>query len=910
MAAWLARAYRLLLGFLPHAFRDRFAAEMAESFGERLRRRRGRARPRFVARAFADLAWSVACEWARVLFQPFRRSRDRAPVTSRRVAVFDILRLDARAAIRSLRRRPLASWAIVLTLALGVGANAAVFRLVDAILLHPIPVAAPDRVVAIFHPRGDVATAGYGLDEGLSYSDFRTLEADAATLSSVAGFIDVEVGFRTGTRVSQVTAGAVSGRYFSLLGLDPAIGRLPGPADDAPGSRVVVLSDACWAREYDRSPDIVGQSVEIGGTTFVVVGVAPRGFRGTRLDSQPYVWIPITSLTSVHAGGIWSGALGTRMLGDHPLGWVGTLGRLADDASRPSAEAEVRAMLGRGDDAAPATGAEARRVVFRPLVDVAAGADRRSLVRLVAILAGVVGLTLAIAWMNIAALSMVYAGDRTREFSLRSALGAGRARLAAGVFTEHLLLAALGGLAALAVGAGTLRLLSAFTLPGGVSLEQVDMRLEPRVLVVTGGLTLLTALVIGAGPVRRAASLSASSSGALTARGAAAGRTGSHRVLIAGQIALTMALLVSAGLFVRSLQQGLRADLGFNPAPLGAISVDLLRYGYTDVRAAEYYDRMLEQAARVPGVTRVALATHVPLSPVRQIPLDTDDGPYTIDRPLDTGLSAVTGPFFDVMGIPLIAGRRFARTDVRGAPRVAVLNETAARQLFPGASPIGREVRVYGSLSSVVVGVVADAKYGSVRDAGVPMLYWHLPQDPPVGGVSLVARSDRPMATLPLLRAALQGIDPHVALYDVRLVGAQVDRALAPQRFGSLLLSAFAAIALAVAGVGIYGVVSSTVSQRTAEIGIRLALGASPAAVTGAVLGRTAAAVGAGLVLGVGAAALVAGGLERFLYGVTPLDGTSFAGAVTLLLAVAVVATIRPARRAALTDPVVALRGE
>jgi predicted permease len=411
---------------------------------------------------------------------------------------------------------------------------------------------------------------------------------------------------------------------------------------------------------------------------------------------------------------------------------------------------------------------------------------------------------------------------------------------------------------------------------------------------------------IALGPARRA---SRAGGAALGTRGAV-GHVATHPILLIGQVALTFVLLVAAGLFIRSLRAGLEADLGFDPEPVSAVSVDLFRYGYDRQRATTFYDEALASASVLPGVEAVALATHVPLAPINLIGVDTADGPYSADAPLESGFVNITSGYFDVMSMPVVTGRAFSSDDGRSGASLAMLNESAARRLFPGRDPIGREVRIFGELTATVVGVVGDAKYSTVRDAALPMIYQNLQHDVPTGGVTVLARSARSEATLPLLRAALQRIDPAVALHDVRRVSAQVDAALAPQRFGSTLLSMFAALALAVAAIGIHGVVAATVSRRTPEIGLRIALGATPGLVVRDVLARTGVAIVVGSVLGFGGAVLVGRALEGLLYGITPIDSVSYAGAAIVLLAAATIAVFRPVRRAALTDPLVALRDE
>jgi predicted permease len=444
-------------------------------------------------------------------------------------------------------------------------------------------------------------------------------------------------------------------------------------------------------------------------------------------------------------------------------------------------------------------------------------------------------------------------------------------------------------------------------LPGEIALDGVGLDLDPRVLAITLALALVTAVLSGLWPALRAATPSAHV--LLRARGAGRRRS-PPRLLIAGQVALTLVLLVGAALFVRSLRAGLTTDFGFEASRLATVSMDLFRYGYDSARARVYYDDALAGAASLPGVTGVALTTHVPLTPLGTLPFDTADGPYTVEQPLRAGNARVTADYFDVMGMPVVSGRTFDESDLRGSVIPAILNESAARALFGETSPLGRAFRMFGRRESMVVGVVRDANVAGARDRGAPVVYQPLLREIPTGGVSLIVRSDAPAAALGAARQLLLGIDPGVAVHDARLLADLVDRALMPQRLGSLLLSLFAAIALAVAAVGIYSVVAFTVSQRTAELGIRVALGAQGGDVLRVVLGRSWLAVAAGALFGAAAAVPASGALGRFLYDIQPLDRLSFVAAGALLVLAAIAAMILPARRAMRTDPLIALRNE
>lgn len=898
--------YRAVARLLPEPFRGEFAAAMEQSVLARASRRSGISRLSFILIALIDLIRTVVAERL-----PFSH-RSTMAVTGTRADVIDRSRHDFRLAVRAFGRRPAFGFAVIVTLALGIGANTAVFSLVDAVLLRPLPVESPARLVGLFTGHADSAeTSAYGLDDGLSYSGLRTLQQQSKLMTRVAGFIDVSVGFEESGGARQLTAGAVTGNYFDVLGIVPAVGRLLVSSDDKLGApeHVAVLSDSLWTRAFGRDPHVAGHAIRIGGTSFVVVGVGPPRFRGTNLASNPDVWVPLTTLTEIRAGGIWNGPLGRRMFGDHPLHWVGTIGRLANGATASAAADEVDRLL---PHSAPVPGSDRNnpsgRVVVRPLTEAAAGADRRSLVRFLAILGVVVGLTLVIACLNVANLIWTRTAERARELAVRSALGAGRWRLLWQLLLEYSLLAAAGGAAALALAAATVRLLSAFVLPGGVAIDAMHLGISVRAIAVAATLSAASALLIGLAPAL-AASRPASS--VLLRSHGAGGPRQPRGLLVVGQVAMTLVLLVGAALFLRSLREGLRTDLGFATRSLTSVSVDLFRYGYTSRTGRAYYDDVLGRVRATPGVKGVALTSHLPLAPVGKLQFDAPDGSYTPNAPLLAGICAVSSDFFRVMGIPVISGRPIDETDAVAAPApVAVLNETAARRLFDGRPAIGRDIRMFGAKHYTVVGIVRDAKYASVIEGAVPMVYLSVWQELPTGGVSVIVRTSRPDAMVIPLRDVVQSVDPHVALYDARAVSTRVDAVLAPQRFGTVLLGFFAVIALAVAAVGIYSAVSRMVAQRMSELGIRVALGASRGDVLHAVLRRTFSAVGAGLAIGVALAAPVATVLRSFLVGVSPLDRWSFLAAVAIFVLAAAAAVVAPARRALGADPLLMLRAD
>ncbi|HEU4628988.1 MAG TPA: ABC transporter permease [Gemmatimonadaceae bacterium] len=917
------RLLRLALGAYPPAFRARFGAEMLETHREQWRAARGEPasrRLRIVARAALDLLASAAAE--RVAERRERRARSVAVPShcdthrsTNRGTTMRSLAYDLRFALRSLGRRPGFVAAVVVTLALGIGANTAIFSLVDAVLLHPLSVVhEPERVVAVYQARS--AKSPYG---AMAYPTYRDLAERSRTLAGLAVFFTTDAAVDAGGRAEQHATALVSGNYFGVLGLRPTLGRLLGPQDDAaPGaSPSVVLGHDYWTSRFGGDPDVVGRTIRIGGSPFTIVGVAPRGFRGTELVSAPDLWVPMAMHRSLSLPLISSPeALETRF-----LTLFSVVGRLRDDVTSAQAAAELNAVFAQIQRESPAPEFRmggpppATPISVLPAAEGAVRHDRDSLVRFVRLLLGTVVLTLLLACVNVANLLLVRGAERAAELGIRVALGAARRRIVRQLFVESLLLALGGAAAGLVVGALTMRLLSAFTLPGGIALDRVGLALDGRVLAFTIVLAVLTAVAFGLVPALRAARVDPAS--AMRAQGARATRRAPRGVLLGVQVAISLVLLVGAALFLRSVRAGLATDIGFDPRPLAAISMEPRLSGFETAQQLELYRDAMTRAGRIPGVTAVAAATHVPLARLVFLPFgagpDGATGPDGKPVKMTAGVVSVTPGYFATLGVPLRAGRDFTAADDEDAPDVAILNESAARAFFGDAPAVGGQLTMWGDARYTVVGVVRDTKYESVRDEAVPSVFRPLAQESGIGGVSIIARAadpERAPAVLAALREAVRAADPSVPLRDARLVARQIDAVLMPQRFGATLLSIFALVALAISAVGIHGTVAYTVSQRTTEIGIRGALGAQRGDILRLVLRRTAVALVLGALTGGALALAGTRAVAHFLYGVAPTDTVAFAAALGVLVVTGLVVAIVPARRATRIDPVRAMRSQ
>lgn len=814
---------------------------------------------------------------------------------------------DVRYALRTLWRDAGFALAVVVTLALGIGANTAVFSVVDAVLLHPLPVERPEELTAIYEGISDAQP-----HDRVSYLMLEAIQQRVPSLVQAAGFRAVETVVRSGGAAEQILTTAASGNYFTVLGLRAQAGRFFSVGEDAaPGADpVVVVSDAFWARRFGRSPAAVGAQLEIGGRPFTIIGVAPRGFHGTELSADNQLWVPLHMIAHLGARPPFTPDWLDRLFSSPMMRILGVVARVRPGVPARTVVQELNTAYRQENLVHPMPSLLAMGYVghavdlpmgLEPLVTAAALGDRADLVRFVTVLFVVVGLTLLIACVNVAHLLMGRSEARRGELSVRASLGASRARIARQLFVESLMLALAGAVAGAIVDAAIVRLLSAFTLPGNIPLTRVDLAPGVRVFVFTAGLAVLTSLLFGLLPALEASRPDLI--GGLRGHGTAARRRGPSWML-GIQVSMSLMLLVGAGLFVRSLRAGLMTDVGFDPRPLATSSADPRLIGYSTSQSAAYYAEVLRRAAELPGVSGAAVATHVPLAPVGALPFTA--GP----RSLAAGAATVSPSYFDVLGVPILEGRGFSAADDARAPAAAILNQSAARALFPDGHAVGRKVAFAGSNLMTVVGIVRDTKYESVRDEHRPVVYFAFPQSYALWGgrLTLLVRSANPSAALAEIRGELATLPPAPPIQQPGLVKDQVAAVLMPQRFGAALLGLFSAIALAICAVGIYGAVARGVGRQASEIGVRVALGAPSLHVLRTVIARPAATIAWGIAAGMVGAALAGRAVAGFLYGVTPLDGAAFLSSAGVMVLAATAACAVPARRALRMDPLSTLR--
>lgn len=815
---------------------------------------------------------------------------------------------DVRIALRSLRRAPAFTLAAVVTLALGIGVTSAVFSVGNGLLWRPLPYLAADRL-ALIHARGGQAAA---LDQWSwgDYEDFR--QGTRSTFEDLVAYAPVPLSLRHGDRTERIWGELVSGNYFATLGSPMTTGRGFQPGEDRPGAPpVAVLSYATWQARFDGDPGVVGRAVRLGGHEFTVVGVANRGFRSPFYPGfAPAVWV------SMAAAPLLSDE-GGRAPTDRGALTVRLLGRLRPGVTPAQAGAEADGVAARLAQAYPSVHGGRQAVVLREL-------DARPEPGLAAgfrlgmqLLLAVAALVLGIACANVAALLLSRAVARQREVVVRMALGAGRLRLIRHLLAEGLVLALAGGALGLGLGGWLATGLAALLdLPTDIPFA-FAFPVDGRVVAFTSALTLGTVLLfallpaVQASGVAIAAGLRHESVGWRGAR-----RSRLRRMLVVGQLAVSCMLVASAALIGRSLEAMRRADLGFatDHRLLVAFAPGLAGYDSTQGRAL--YHRVLERAQALPGVRAVSLAEGLPLEFTSYTaPLDGEGRPTAaVPGPApEVGFTVVSDRYFETLATPVEEGRGFQPGDTAGAPVVAVVSRAMAAHWWPGRSALGRVVTLGGedSVQATIVGVASDAKYRAVAEAPADHLYLPLAQVyAPQATLVLHVRGD-PLAAAGPVRAMLSELDPNLPVADLKTMDALVaGRALLFARLGSALASSLGLLALLLALVGLYGVIAYAVAQRTRELGIRLALGASRGAVLRLVLADgmrlLARGVGAGLVLALAGGRLLAG----FLYQVAPFDPLSLAWTVAVLGVTTLAATAVPAWQAARTAPGVALRAD
>jgi predicted permease len=842
-----------------------------------------------------------------------RRVRERL-VDDSGASALDALRQDLRFAVRALRARPGFTAVAVLTLAIGLGANVAIFSAVDALLLRRLPFAAPHELMQVSltrPPEGDQPARD---DAIWSYPKARVFRAAQTAFADLTIYTSWPFTVRVGAGAAERVRGEyVDGRYLPTLGVAPLLGRNFAPDEDRTpnGPRVALLSEAFWRSRFGGDPGALGRAVTVAGEPYTVVGVLPPGFRG--LSGEADLLLPVMTQSAEALGEAWN----------HSYTMVA---RRRPGVSETQALAAVRVLGARVDDAYPEQSEPRRRHGAAARALDATRVDP-ALRRALLVLSGAVGLVLLVACANVANLLLVRAAGRRREIAVRLALGAGRGRLVRQLLTESVLLAALGAAAGVLVAAWGVRALAAIdparTLPMARTsdLRTVSfaaIQLDATALAFGAALALATAVVFGLAPALQATR--PSPAGALKdgapGSGAARPRRGAptRAVLAAVEVALAMVLLAGAGLTLRSLERLLAVAPGVRTAGVLTVRFDPRAVAERDSFPA-LFARVTARVAAIPGVAGVALQDCPPLNGGcngtalvrrdRPQPRDGEGGP-------EVGVHWITPEWPAVMGVPLLRGRAFTDADRRGARKAVLVSAHAARVFWPGEDAVGKPVSVmqggFHDDTATVVGVVGDVRYGTLDDPPRPDVYLPYAQSPYGRAVLVVRTPGAPLALVGAVRAALAEVAPGTPAFEVRTMEDRVEGVTAFQRFGATLLGLFAAVALVLATLGVYGVVSFGAAQRTRELGVRVALGATRRDLARLVVRGGLAIALAGTLAGLAGALAATRVLRSLLYGVAPTDPATYAAIVLVLGAAVVAASWLPARRAARVAPATVLR--
>jgi predicted permease len=826
---------------------------------------------------------------------------------------------DLRYAARSFRRSPGFTALVVLSLGLGIGANAAIFSLLDAVLLRAVPVPEPDSLVIFAQGRGRTEAPMRGRVDLVPHELYQRLRSDgafsgvAAQDSAATSAVVHWRGEPDSTESNHALRTWVSGNYFDVLRLHALLGRTLQPTDDLPGAApVVAISHRYWTRRHGADPAIVGARVSVNGRPHTVVGVMPPGFTGLDMRMLTDLWVPIASMQSDFNSDR------AVLVDKRETRWLLPLGRLAPGVTRDAAQAGVNLTLAQylADDPRLATKVEERRSTRFRLDPGAQGISifRQSFRRPLLILMGGVGLLLLIVYLNIAHLLLARTVARQREMSVRTAVGASRARLVRQLLTEGLLLSLLGA----GVGLGMMRWMSDGLVRLATSASRfvvVDVRLDGRVLAFTAVLALVSAALLGLLPARQVTGLDVQQTLRATSAGAGGARRLGSQLLLASQVAFSLVLLVGTGLLAGTLRNLRGIERGVDQEHVLVMWVSTEFSGLEQPRTLALQDEILRRVRALPGVREASLsfAADALLGGGIHQTITLPDG-----VPHRAPFAAVTPSYFETVGLRLLAGRPFTTDDRAGGPPVAIINQALARELFGAENPVGQRFvqasdalsRRMDSRSVEVVGMLRDAGTTDLRGESQPMAYTPAAQSPNFVGELEVRTAGDPGRLGEQIRRVVLEIQPGLPVRNIRSLQVELDRVLWRERLLAALSTGFGLTALFLVSLGLYGVISQWSGQRTREIGVRMALGATAGGVRWLVLRRALLLVLAGVAVGLPAAMAGAHLLQAMLFGIQPIDPITLGGAALILVTVTLVAAYLPARRASRIDPVAALRSE
>ena len=820
-----------------------------------------------------------------------------------------ILWQDLRYGLHKLLKNPGFTTVAVLALALGIGANSTIFSLANSVFLRQLPVPQSNRLVWLFTER----------DDNVSYPDYVDYSHQTDIFSGVLAYDWVALNMGSSGQADRVQGDLVSANYFEVLSVNVERGRSFLPEEDqTPGAApVAVISHALWRDHFGSDQNVIGKTVILNGQQFAIVGVAPAGFVGTEEAFPRDVWVPLSMRAQVRSGIMGAGG-NQNPFTDRNARWFTTMARLKPDVSLQQAQSRMDYLAAQLASAYPETNANRHITIYiagngRPIF-------RTMLLPVTWILLTTVGLVLLISCANVANLLLARATARRKEIAIRLALGASRGRLVRQLMTESVLLALLGGCAGLVLSFWITNLLMA--LKPSVPLPiNINVRTDWRVMVFTFLFSLLAGIIFGLVPALQASKPDVVPvlKDERSAFGHGRNLFSLRNILVIAQVALSLVVLVAAGLFLRSLRNAQAISPGFAATQVLGMSLDTGAQGYDETRSRLFYEQLVNRVQALPGVRAASIAQSAPLSylyaPALAVPTIVEGHePPAGENPPVIGKNTVGPKYFQTLGIPILRGRDFTAEVQEGAPKVVIINETMARRFFANEEPLGRRLRVMRRggqpVSCEIIGVVGDSKYLSLGEDPRPYMFFPFQQNSwPV--MTLLVRADsNPKNLIAAIRQQVKTLDDNLPPFNVVTLAENIDISLFPARFGALLLGGFGVLALVLATVGIYGVMSYSVSQRTHEIGIRMALGAQVNNVLRLVVGQGMLLALVGVAVGLAAAFAVTRVVKNLLYGVSATDLATFAVITLLLFVVALLACYVPARRATKVDPLVALRYE
>jgi predicted permease len=822
---------------------------------------------------------------------------------ARRVNWIRDLGTDVRYGLRILRKSPGFTTVALLSLTLGIGINTAVFSLTNAVLLRTLPVMNPEQLV-VFNHRNDIS---YPM-----YQDFRN---GNTVLSGLLCRFTIPASITAEGQTDRISAELVSGNYFQVLGVSALIGRTLTPDDArAPGAQpVVVLSNGFWTRRFGSDPGVVGKTIRLDGHPMTIVGITPAGFQGTEVGVSPDVRVPVTMCRAMIPVDVDMSNRGWQ--------WLDLVGRLKDGVSRPQAESALNAFYvharerevgGVFKDIPPSAKAQVLSERLRLERGSRGVSELRDMFSFqLWVLMAAVSVVLLIACMNVASLLLARAMARQREIAVRLALGASRVRVVRQLITESVMLVLIATGASIVITRWGSHVLTSF-LPERRLPVALNVDPDFRVLSFAVIVSLAAGILFGLAPALQLTRSAVAP--ALKAQTSLSGLRGAftfRKILTVAQVALSLLLLEGAGLFVRTLGNLKAVDIGYDRENILLLELAPLLNGYSDDQSSRFFEQVIERVNQLPGVRSASLGSMALLGPglTRQgIHVEGDKTPPGEERA--GWINSVSPKYFETLRIPLLLGRTFAARDTKAAPKVAIVNQVFVRRYFGGENALGRHIGIGDTKGIAIIGIVHNGKYQDVREKTPELVY--LPFEQHLEGwMNLCVRTvGDPTKVTAAIRREVQSIDTNVPVYNVRTLEAQLDESLSQERLVATLSSWFGAFALLLAAIGLYGVLAYSVTRRTNEIGLRMALGAERGGVIWMVLREALLLVGMGVAIGVPLALALARSVSSLLYGLKPTDSLTISVAVVLLFLVAAVAIYLPARRASRVDPMVALRYE